>query len=123
MKPGDSIKCPHCGKNSFLAKKSVMDGWEKKGEILTCSSCTAKIADYNISEIEKSRKKSESLSKLENLLGTKGEKKPEIKASDDEKKFCRDCKYFMSHPFLCRCGLHSKNVEPMDDCGDFERKK
>ena len=33
------IQCPHCGKNSFLKKETVMDGWTKKGEVLKCAAC------------------------------------------------------------------------------------
>ena len=51
MKPGDPIKCPHCGADSFLKKESVMDGWTKVGEVLKCVSCSAVIKDCSKQEV------------------------------------------------------------------------
>jgi len=98
----------------------MMDGWTKLGDILACSCCSAKIAD--LKEDAEGRDNTASVSKLETLFKTKQEKKPEIKSSEDEKHFCRDCIHFVMHPFLSRCDLHGKNVNPMDDCPRFKRK-
>ena len=35
--------------------------------------------------------------------------------------FCRDCRHYVKHPFLSRCGRHDCEVEPMQDCPDFSR--
>ncbi len=121
MNPGQEIKCPHCGRNSFLVKKSLMDGWTKLGDILACSSCSAKIEDVKTGQKAPCRK--ETVSKLASFLDTEEEAKPEIKSSEDERHFCRDCVHFISHPFMNRCELHRKNVEPMDDCPSFLRKQ
>ncbi len=122
MQAGSEIRCPHCGKDSFLVKKSIMDGWKKTGEILACSSCTATIHQC---EPETGNSKGDHIkkekSKLLGLLGAEEVKKITIESSDDERRFCKDCRNFISHPFLSRCGLHSKSVEPMEDCPDFKR--
>lgn len=122
MKPGDEIKCPHCNADAFLVKKTLMDGWTKTGEILSCSACSQKIADMPDKGVETAQK-SKSVSKLAAFLDTEQEKKPELHASSDEKCFCRDCEYFISHPFLSRCDLHNRDVEPMNDCPSFKPKK
>ncbi|MFZ2654911.1 MAG: hypothetical protein WAX69_08330 [Victivallales bacterium] len=122
MKPGQQTKCPHCGKECFLVKKTLMDGWAKLGDILACSCCSAKIADLDEEKAAKAADGSKNFSALENLLAEKKKEGPKIEATDDEKHFCRDCMHFVSHPFLNRCGLHKKNVGPMDDCADFSRK-
>ena len=124
MKAGDEIICKHCGANSFLVKKTIMDGWTKTGEVLICSSCSKVIQDIseNNKQLENEKTKREkkaSLEKLSGFLGTEQIKKPIIKSEDHEKHFCRDCKHYISHPFLDRCSLHKKEVNPMDDCESF----
>ena len=92
MKPGESFDCKFCGKSSFLKKVSVMDGWTKKGEILACAYCSAKIEDLNPEQVKAAAEESKSLSKLASFLNTGIEDKPQIKASEDEKRFCKNCK-------------------------------
>lgn len=122
MKQGDNFDCPHCGNSSFLKKESVMDGWTKVGDILSCASCSAKIVD-----IEEDKKKEDSQQNssmaLADLLGMEKEEKLSIEASEEEKRFCRDCAHFISHPFLDRCSLHETDVNPMEDCAEFIIKK
>lgn len=125
MKAGDSFDCPHCGRNTFLKKETVMDGWVRKGEVLKCVSCGTVIEEV------KEEKKTEKVSPLENdaarrfksLLGAEFDKKVELHAAADEKKFCRDCAHLIAHPFLTRCMKFAKDVNPMDDCPSFTPKK
>ena len=118
MKAGEEIICEFCGKDSFLVKKAIMDGWKKEGDFLACSACGEKIARLDAGTSASESKKSALLS----LLNAEDEKKLEFSATDDEKRFCRDCENFISHPFLNRCAILKKNVEPMDDCVQFKRK-
>ena len=123
MKPGESYNCPKCGKNTFLKKVSVMDGWTKLGDILACASCSAKVADLNSTVLETEKEKTTSVSKLASFLNTEEEKKPQIKAAENEKRFCKNCMHFIVHPFLSRCSRHGKDVNPMDDCPDYRPRK
>jgi len=118
MKAGEEIVCEFCGKDSFLVKKAIMNEWRKDGDFLACSACGEKIGHLDAGSRASEGKKMALLS----LLDAEEEKKLEFSASDDEKRFCRDCGNFISHPFLSRCALHKKNVEPMDDCIQFKRK-
>jgi len=123
MKPGDSVNCPHCGQDVFLVKKTLMDGWAKLGDMLSCSACTEKIADIEADNpIESANNKSESANKLAIFLDTEKESAPALAADDSEKLFCRDCNHLVQHPFLIRCNLHQKDVNPMADCPDFMPK-
>jgi hypothetical protein len=123
MKPGDVYKCPECGADSFLKKESVMDGWTKKGEVLVCASCSRLVCDY-ITESEcRASSPDDSVLKLASFLNTDEPEKIEIKADETDKSFCRDCIHFVSHPFMDRCSLHDKNVNPMDDCADFRKRE
>ncbi len=124
MKAGDSLDCPHCGKNTFLKKETVMDGWTKKGEVLKCVSCGAMIAEIKEAKPEqKTPLDTDAAKKFKDLLGADFEKKPEIKVSSGEKKFCRDCAHLIAHPFLTRCMKFAKDVNPMDDCPSFTPKQ
>ena len=125
MKPGDSLHCSHCGRNTFLKKETVMDGWVRKGEVLKCVSCGAVIEELH-EEKDAPRTFSaeqDAAAKLKSLLGAEFERKPEIRADADEKKFCRDCAHLIAHPFLTRCMKFSRDVNPMDDCPSFTPKK
>ena len=125
MKAGDEIICKYCGKNSFLVKKTIMDGWTKVEDVLICSSCSLEI--QKICKEEKLSGKEEiknsSLDKFSSFLGTKQVKKLVIKSNEGEKRFCRDCKHYISHPFLNRCSLQQVEVNPMDDCKSFENSE
>ena len=44
-----------------------------------------------------------------------------IDASDVH--LCKDCRYYLIHPFESRCTRFDRKVEPTDDCPDFEEKK
>ncbi|MBN1865094.1 MAG: hypothetical protein JW808_09355 [Victivallales bacterium] len=122
MRHGDEVNCEACGASAFVVKKPRMDGWNKLGDEFVCSACGAKIADVLQTE-EKPREKSEKASSaLLGFLGMEQEEKKEIVATEDEKHFCRDCGHLVRHPFLFRCDLHKKDVNPMDDCPDFIRR-
>lgn len=122
MKNGDEIKCPFCNKDSFAVKETKMDGWTLKGEILKCSSCGNKLADIpKISKDDKQIKPDLKLDKLASFLGTEKVIHKTIE-SDGNKAFCKDCKHYIKHPFLNRCGLHTREVNPMDDCPDFIKR-
>ena len=125
MKIGDEIKCIHCGKQSFLIKKSLMDGWKKTGEILACSACGNVIKDLTedvVNEVDGNTKTKSlddgKLDKLAQFLNTEKVKKKIIEA--DEKTFCRDCKNYVKHPFFNICGITKNEVNPMDDCPLYE---
>jgi len=121
MKAGEMTNCPHCGQSTVLKAKVLMDGWTKTGQVLACAICGEKIADMP-EPVATKAEKDKAVSGLAALLHTESESKPEIKVSDDEKLFCRDCEHFIAHPFLSRCTLHKKEVNPMDDCPDFKLK-
>jgi len=126
MKQGDDIVCSECGKDTFVSKRSIMDGWTKKGEVFVCSACGAELGSAESADDGSSWGSSGGGSKAAaaaSLLGVELEEKKELTATEEERRFCRDCANFVSHPFLSRCELRGTNVNPMDDCEEFEFKK
>ena len=125
MKPGDEYLCPHCGKNSFLKKETVMDGWTKKGDVLKCASCGTLVCELKEHAKENSDPlKSSAADKFKSLLGDKDfVPRPKIELSETDSHFCKDCAFLIPHPFVTRCSKTGKDVNPMDDCPDFSRRK
>ena len=125
MKPGDDYHWPQCGKNTFLKKEAVMDGWTKKGDVLKCAAC-GHLACSLAPEVKTEKAdplKSAAADRFKNLLGADDfEKKPEFNSSGDEKHFCKDCQHLIPHPFVNRCVKFGKDVNPMDDCPSFTKK-
>ncbi len=122
MKSGDEVKCPFCNKESFAVKATEMDGWTFKGDILKCSSCGKKLADIpKDNSIQKSSCNDEKLNKFASFLDTEKVARKTLE-SNEERAFCKDCKHYIKHPFINRCGLHTNEVNPMDDCKDFVKK-
>lgn len=126
MKPGDQFDCPHCGKDSFLKKETLMNGWTRAGEVLKCASCGAVIERMDETgssgpESEVSGGKAAGLDALSALLGGDTESKAAVPEGflKQERRFCRDCAYRIATAFRMRCGRHEKDVNPMDDCPDF----
>ena len=122
MKPGDPIRCPHCGADSFLKKESVMDGWTKLWEVLKCVSCSAIIADCAKQEPPE-RKKAAASDRLKQFLGVDGAEPVKVSLSEDDRRFCKDCANIVPHPFQLRCALTGKSVNPMDDCPEYQKKE
>ena len=124
MKPGDEYNCPHCGRNSFLKKETVMDGWTKKGEVLKCAACGALACELRPDTgKETDPLKNDAAERLKNLFG--GEEfiaKPTLKAEGSEANFCKDCAFLIPHPFVFKCSKFNKNVDPMGDCPDFSKR-
>ena len=116
MKAGSKMICPVCREQTVIKEKNEMDGWVKRGVILVCTLCNAKVGEPTESDETKSKT---SLKSLEKLLDFKAEKRITLDVAPDEKNFCKDCAHFIDHPFITRCGFHGRTTMPMDDCPQF----
>ena len=125
MKAGDRISCPHCGDNTFVKEEVVMDGWTVKGKKLTCAMCGHKLGDVEAGTADGSRdaaKEKAKLSALSGLLGEKPVEKPKFDVAGDLRRFCKDCSHFVVHPFMTRCGKFDRDVDPMGDCPEYQKR-
>ena len=123
MKAGDHARCPHCGENTFVKENVVMDGWTVKGKILTCAMCGKKLADAPGTTTAADADDGKAKAKLSALAGLFGEdpvEKPKLDMTGIERKFCKDCRSFIVHPFLTRCGKFDRDVDPMGDCPEYQ---
>lgn len=122
MKVGDPWDCPHCKKSSFLKKESVLEGWTKIGEVLKCASCNVvveKIQPGAKTEVPEEKK----VNALAALLGVEESAPADNFLADAERRFCRDCKHRVMNAFRIYCTKHERDVNPMDDCPDYQPRE
>jgi hypothetical protein len=61
------------------------------------------------------------LDALASLLGADaGAEAPGVDLGESDGRFCKNCRHFLRHPFQSRCLFHDRDVEPMNDCEDFD---
>ena len=115
------MRCPVCKEESFPKKKLKTDGWKVVGECEYCALCGAEWKKGSAADAA-DPKVSESKSRLAALLGGDFSEKVELSGSADI-RFCRNCRYFIVHPFKNLCALTDKEADPMGECGKFEKKQ
>ena len=123
------IDCPSCGESTVPVKRSERLDWSTVDVYWGCALCGARLPIEDDSEIENGNAPGKSPESIDKLAGFLGNNKEEIEHHsartllDDgsELQFCRDCKHFLKHPFVCRCLFHDRDTEPMKHCSDFER--
>ncbi len=109
-----------------MKSEKRMDGWTFVGEVFACALCGAEIprADEPASTGRPEQAKQEASSRLADFLGGANvdSKRVDLESKPGEARFCRDCSQYLVHPFVSRCLLHDRDVEPMDDCESFEAR-
>ena len=97
-----------------------------KGEHLVCSFCGADAGAPDAPESEDSTSVSAGRKALDALFGNEesAEKKPSILDMDSpsEHRFCRDCAHSLVNAFAVICTRKHCEVQPMDDCPDYEKR-
>ena len=101
--------CPHCNEETTPAKKSVLNDDFSRCEKIFCVLCGGELDD----EVADSGKE-----RFAALLGVELEAAPTL-PDGEAPRFCRDCANYVVHPFLSRCSLHNRGVDPMEDCTAF----
>lgn len=116
MKAGDKITCPHCGEATVLKSKPKMDGWTRVGDVLVCALCGA---EAGVPESGSSGGRSAATAALEKLLGGTAEAKIRLDPGEEHRRFCRNCRERIEHPFVLRCGRDGRAVDPGNSCEHF----
>ena len=122
MQPNDKIICPVCKEESMAKLRNKMDGFTAVGKVLVCMLCGAELEAYKAPESAAGGNEKR-LEQLGMLLGAAPSATVRLAAADEEKRFCKDCKHFLKHPFVDRCDIDNKPVDPMGDCGNFEKRQ
>ena len=127
MKSGEQFTCPACGRTAFAKLEKILDGWDVKGEHLVCSFCGADAGAPDAEKPTDSASVSAGRKALDALFGNEdaaAQKKPSILDMDNpsEHRFCRDCAHALVNVFAVICTRKHCEVQPMDDCPDFEKR-
>ena len=122
MLPDEKIVCPFCKETSIAKLKNQMDGFRKTGEVLVCMLCNAELAPVTQKDTASAQIDSK-MQDLGLLLGAAPVATARLTAATDEKRFCKDCRHFLAHPFVDRCDMDNHPVEAMDDCEHFAPRK
>jgi len=114
MRANEKITCPVCGETSVAKLKLRLDGFTPAGEELVCMLCGAGLG---APEMETAAGPgAEKLHDLGVLLGAAPAAPARLAAATAEQRFCKDCVYFIEHPFVTRCALDQHAADAMADC-------
>jgi DNA-directed RNA polymerase subunit RPC12/RpoP len=121
---GQRIVCPLCGQRTAVKMHHRIENFKVVESYAVCALCQKRLPKPP-SPPEQEKKSSA----LASLLGMTAEEEQKMREKREEDKkilgetarrFCKDCRHYIKHPFLSRCGLNNHSVEPMDDCERFE---
>ncbi len=108
------LRCPACGRDSWLRRAPIYDGFAKTGEALTCALCGHAFASEAEIPFKDNRPK---------VFSEADRPRPVQVFREDEKgRMCRYCAEYVVNPFLQRCGLHRCEVQATDTCPHFKPK-
>ena len=108
------LRCPACGRDSWLRRTPIYDGFTKTGESLTCALCGHAFASEAEIAFKDNRPK---------VFSESDRPRPVKVFREDEKgQMCRYCAEYVVNPFLQRCNLHRCEVEATDTCPHFTPK-
>ena len=68
------------------------------------------------------KKASDAAERLKRFLGAEKEETLHLSLDQADKRFCKDCVNLIQHPFVLRCSLDGRAVNPMDDCDRFQAR-
>ena len=118
MTAGEKIRCPHCGEDTVVKTKPKMQGWTRVGDVLVCALCGAELGAPppagNADAADKAAKR------LAALLGETQDPAVRLDPGSEYRRFCRNCRSRIEHPFLLRCGRDGSEVDPGGCCEHFE---
>ena len=115
------MRCPFCGEESFAKKKLIRSGWQITGEVAVCALCGRELPAVEKKSAENSDAAAERKRKLSALLGGVDTETVQL-AGEADRKFCRNCRHFVVHPFRSLCALTDAEADPMGECDLFTSK-
>lgn len=109
------IQCPACGREAWLRRQPIYDGFTRTGETLTCALCGHAFAsEAEIPFKDGGRPK---------VFSEDDRPRPvKVFREDEQGRMCRYCAEYVVNPFIQRCGLHKVEVQATDTCPHFRPK-
>ena len=110
------LRCPVCGRDSWLLRQPKYEGFTKTGEALLCALCRHEFASEAEIDFKDSRRPK--------VFSDADRPRPVKVFTEDEKgKTCRYCAEYVVNPFIQRCGLHRCEVQATDTCPHFRSRE
>jgi hypothetical protein len=116
------MHCPFCGEESFAKKKLIYSGWQITGELEVCALCGKELPAAEKKNDAAAGAAAERKRKLSALLGGVDTGTVQL-AGEADRKFCRNCRNFVVHPFRNFCALTDAEADPMGECEQFTAKE
>ena len=121
---GERIVCPLCGKRSAVKIHHRIENFKVVESYAVCALCQKRLPKPTAPAEQE--KKPSALAALLGMTAEEEQKQRDRREAekkilgDTSRRFCKDCRHYIKHPFLSRCGLTNHCAEPMDDCERFE---
>jgi hypothetical protein len=109
------IVCTACGRDALVRREPVYDGFRKTGEKFVCAACGHAYESESDVPFKVARRPSV-------FSDEDRPRKLEVFGKDEKGRTCRHCRNYLVNPFTQRCGIHFKEVQATDSCGDFESR-
>lgn len=117
MNAGDKLLCPHCRENTVAKLKPRMQGWTRVGDVLVCALCGAELGTPAPAGSDNS---AAAIRGLSALLGETEHTTVRLAPGEEHRRFCRNCRHKIEHPFLLRCARDGREIDPGGCCENFE---
>ena len=112
---GQEFTCPQCGMCAVVREEEIVEGlFEVVGKRHVCSSCGWQIPENQIEAPVKGADSRQALFGDETPIDD-----GPMLSDTDTTRFCKNCRHYLKSPFLSRCLLHKRDVEPMGICEHF----
>ena len=118
MNVGDKLICPYCREATVVKRKPKMRGWTRIGDALVCALCGAELGTPPAAG--DAPPPSSAARALAALLGETEKPSVRLDPGSEYRRFCRNCRNRIEHPFVLRCARNGGAIEPGGCCEFFE---
>ncbi len=101
-----------------MKAKPRLEGWTRVGDVLVCALCGAEFGAPEPDGADSSRTRA--AAGLAALLGEERSSGFRLTPGEEHRRFCRNCRHRIEHPFMLRCGRDGREIDPGGSCVDFE---
>ena len=110
------IRCKACGRLTLARAEPVYEDFKKTAETFVCSACGHRYPSRDKTPFVDADGRPRVFSDADKPVAAK------VFKSDERRRSCAWCRYFIVNPFCQRCGLSNRLAEATDVCARFQAK-
>lgn len=110
------IICTACGADTWVIRQSVYEGFTKVGDAFECAACGHRYASMEAVPFK-------AKPSVDIFDASDRTEQPHLFEEGENRAICRYCAQYVINPFTQWCGVHKKEVEATDTCGQFTAKE